>query len=166
MHREESKTTNPILGKRTQSWGAAPAAAGRSQLTLLPLPMAVELGEVDLYAYLLGGAALSCLIAVQWWTPWALLLLCCWYLRYAGLRPTACAGPPSAPPAARAANAPAVLGRPEARLCSTPPMILVAGAGCVCAAPLPPTPHTPHPLQRAAEPLNSGAGGRTWTPAA
>ena len=82
-------------------------------VVLLPLIMAVELGEVDLYAYLLGGAALSCLIAVQWWTPWALLLLCCWYLRYAGLRPTACAGPPSAPPAARAANAPAVLGRPQ-----------------------------------------------------
>lgn len=64
-------------------------------MVLLPLTMAVELGEVDLYAYLLGGAALSCLIAVQWWTPWALLLLCCWYLRYAGLRPTACAGPPA-----------------------------------------------------------------------
>ena len=64
-------------------------------VVLLPLTMAVELGEVDLYAYLLGGAALSCLIAVQWWTPWALLLLCCWYLRYAGLRPTACAEPPA-----------------------------------------------------------------------
>lgn len=66
-------------------------------------------GEIDLYAWLIFGGSMSCLLNSQWWHPYALVALVLWYLRYAGLR----------------------VFTPEARLCATPPMHLVAGVQCV-----------------------------------
>ena len=67
----------------------------------------LRLGDIDLYAWLITGAFLSCLINVDWWTPFACVGLCLWYLRYAGLRLTTA----------------------EAKLCATPSMHVVAGIG-------------------------------------
>lgn len=66
-------------------------------------------GEIDLYAWLILGGSMSCLLDSQWWHPYAIAALCLWYLRYAGLR----------------------VFSPTARLCATPPMHLVAGVQCV-----------------------------------
>eukprot|EP01043_Picozoa_sp_COSAG02_P051975 COSAG02_NODE_5538_length_4245_cov_120.115533_6_plen_321_part_00 len=66
-------------------------------------------GEIDLYAWLMLGGSMSCLLNSQWWHPIALAALFVWYLRYAGLR----------------------VFTPEAQLCSTPAMHIVAGVQCV-----------------------------------
>ena len=71
--------------------------------------MCCRIGEIDLYAWLMLGGSMSCLLNSQWWHPIAMAVLCVWYLRYAGLRAFT----------------------PEARLCATPPMHLVAGVQCV-----------------------------------
>lgn len=71
--------------------------------------MCCRTGEIDLYAWLMLGGSMSCLLNSQWWHPIALVALFLWYLRYAGLR----------------------VFTPEAHVCSTPPMHLVAGVQCV-----------------------------------
>ena len=74
-----------------------------------PRRRARRVGEIDLYAYLMVGGWLSCLLNVDWYTPYALVALVVWYLRYAGLR----------------------LFAPEPQLCATPAMHIVAGIPCV-----------------------------------
>ena len=53
------------------------------------------------------GSFLSFLINVDWWAPFAIVGLTLWYLRWAGLR----------------------LTTPEAKLCATPSMHVIAGIG-------------------------------------